>query len=49
MVKNKISGVPVISMKDAKLAGIITKSDVVRAFSQVVTHGKLLEKYKTFH
>lgn len=49
MAKNNISGVPVIAMKDAKLAGIITKSDIVRAFSQVVTHGKLLEKYKTFH
>ncbi|MBI5697243.1 MAG: CBS domain-containing protein [Thaumarchaeota archaeon] len=49
MAKNNVSGVPVIAMKNSKLAGIITKSDIVRAFSQVVTHGKLLEKYKTFH
>lgn len=49
MAKNNISGVPVIAMKNSKLAGIITKSDIVRAFSQVVTHGKLLENYKTFH
>jgi hypothetical protein len=26
----------------------VTKADVVRAFSQVITHAKLLEKYKTF-
>lgn len=48
MSKNDISGVPVIAMKNGGLVGIITKADVVRAFSQVVMHGKLIEKYKTF-
>lgn len=47
MAKNNIGGVPVIVMKDSKLAGIVTKSDVVRAFSQVITYGKLVQKYKT--
>lgn len=49
MSKNNISGVPVIVMKNNKLEGIVTKADVVRAFSQVITHAKLLEKYRTFH
>jgi CBS domain-containing protein len=48
MAKNNVSGVPVIVLKNNKLAGIVTKADVVRAFSQVITHAKLLEKYKTF-
>jgi CBS domain-containing protein len=48
MAKNNISGVPVIVLKNNKLDGIVTKADVVRAFSQVITHAKLLEKYKTF-
>jgi CBS domain-containing protein len=49
MAKNNISGVPVIVLKNNKLTGIVTKADIVRAFSQVVTHAKLLAKYKTFH
>lgn len=49
MSKNNISGIPVIVMKNNKLEGIVTKADVVRAFSQVITHAKLLEKYRTFH
>ncbi|MDG7049798.1 MAG: CBS domain-containing protein [Nitrososphaerota archaeon] len=49
MSKNNISGVPVIVMNDNKLEGIVTKADIVRAFSQVITHAKLLEKYRTFH
>jgi CBS domain-containing protein len=48
MSKNNVSGVPVIVMKNNRLDGIVTKADVIRAFSQVITHGKLLEKYKTF-
>lgn len=48
MAKNNISGVPAIVLKNNKLAGIVTKADVVRAFSQVVMHAKLLEKYKAF-
>ncbi len=49
MAKNNISGVPVIVLKDNKLDGIVTKTDIVRAFSQVITHAKLLEKYRMFH
>ncbi|HIH67970.1 MAG TPA: CBS domain-containing protein [Candidatus Nitrosotenuis sp.] len=49
MVNNNVSGIPVIVIKNNKISGIITKSDIVRAFSQVITHGKLLEKYRTFH
>lgn len=48
MAKNNVSGVPVIVLKNNKLDGIVTKADVVRAFSQVITRAKLLEKYKTF-
>ena len=48
MAKNNVSGVPVIVLKNNKLAGIVTKADIVRAFSQVVAHANLLEKYKTF-
>lgn len=46
--KNNVGGVPVIIEKNNHLAGIVTKSDIVRAFSQVITHSKLLEEYKTF-
>lgn len=49
MSKNNISGVPVIVMSNNKLEGIVTKADIVGAFSQVITHAKLLEKYRTFH
>lgn len=49
MAKNNVSGVPVIVQKNNRLVGIVTKADVVRAFSQVITHAKLLEKYRTFH
>lgn len=48
MSKNNISGVPVVVIRNNKLDGIVTKADVVKAFSQVVTHSKLLENYKTF-
>ena len=48
MSKNNISGVPVIVINDNRLEGIVTKADVVKAFSQVITHSKLLESYKTF-
>jgi predicted transcriptional regulator len=45
MVKNLVSGIPVID-KEKNLVGIITKSDVVRAFTQVESNAHLLEKYK---
>lgn len=48
MAKNNVSGVPVIVLRNNKLVGMVTKADVVRAFSQVITHAQLLEKYKTF-
>ncbi|MFM8658923.1 MAG: CBS domain-containing protein, partial [Candidatus Nitrosotenuis sp.] len=48
MSKNNISGVPVIVINNNRLDGIVTKADVVKAFSQVITHSKLLESYKTF-
>jgi len=45
MIKNLVSGIPVID-KEKNLVGIITKSDVVRAFTQVESNAHLLEKYK---
>ena len=48
MIKNLISGIPVID-KERNLVGIITKSDVVRAFTQVESNENLLEKYKQTH
>ena len=48
MIKNLVSGIPVID-KEKNLVGIITKSDVVRAFTQVESNANLLEKYKLTH
>jgi len=45
MSKNKVSGLPVIDKKK-KLVGVISKSDVVRAFSVVHPHEKLRAKYE---
>ena len=47
MINNIVSGLPVVDKKT--LVGIITKSDVVRAFSQVEFNDKLLEQYKLTH
>ncbi|MEW6043096.1 MAG: CBS domain-containing protein [Thermoproteota archaeon] len=44
MVKNKISGVPVVSHD--MLVGVVTKFDVVRAFCDVPVHKEVLEKYR---
>ena len=49
MIKNNIGGIPVIVLQKNKLAGIVTKFDVVRAFAEILPHRKLLEKYRTFH
>ena len=49
MVKNNVSGVPVIVMQKNKLVGIVTKFDIVRAFAEVLPHKKLLDKYRMFH
>ncbi|MDC8437824.1 MAG: CBS domain-containing protein [Candidatus Nitrosotenuis sp.] len=48
MIENKISGIPVTNVQDVKIMGVVSKFDVVRAYSNVVPHAKLLEKYKTF-
>ncbi len=48
MINNTVSGLPVID-KNRALKGIISKSDVVRAFSQVESNTELLEKYKLTH
>jgi len=48
MIKNKIDGVPVLD-KYKNLVGVITKDDIVSAFTQVVPHQKILEKYWQFH
>jgi predicted transcriptional regulator len=48
MINNIVSGLPVVE-KNRALVGIISKSDVVRAFSQVESDSQLLEKYKQTH
>lgn len=47
MIKNKIGGIPVVSNK--KLIGILTKDDIVKAFSVVGSHEYLRSKYKEFY
>lgn len=49
MVRNNVSGIPVIVMQKNKLVGIVTKFDVVRAFAEVLPHRRLLDKYRMFH
>jgi len=46
MIKNRVSGIPVVEQD--RIVGVVTKFDVVRAYSNVVPHGKILERYKTF-
>ncbi len=48
MIKNIVSGLPVVN-KSKNLAGVISKSDVVRAFTKVESNKTLLEKYKQTH
>jgi len=48
MIKNIVSGLAVVD-KSRNLVGLITKSDVARAFSQVESNTILLEKYKQTH
>lgn len=47
MVKNEISGIPVVN--DEKIVGVITKFDVVKAFSDVGINEKLKTKYKNVY
>lgn len=48
MIKNKISGIPVIDSKK-NLIGIVSKTDVVKAFSIVGPHEELRSKYKEMY
>ncbi len=48
MIKNNISGIPVIVLENKKLVGVVTKFDIVRAFSNVMVYSELLEKYRAF-
>jgi len=48
MINKIVSGLPVLD-KSRNLVGLISKSDVVRAFSQVESNTILLEKYKQTH
>ncbi len=48
MIKNKISGIPVID-SEKNLVGIIDKSDVVTAFNNVKSHKELSQKYGYLH
>ncbi len=48
MIKQKISGIPVLD-SNRKLIGIVSKTDIVRAFSDVVPHEHLKKKYKVMY
>jgi CBS domain-containing protein len=48
MIKNKISGIPVVDSNN-NLVGIISKTDVVRALSIIKPHEKLKLKYKELY
>lgn len=48
MIKNKISGLPVVDTK-TNLVGLLSKMDIVRAFSQVGPHEELRSKYKELY
>jgi len=48
MIDYKISGIPVLDSSE-KLVGIISKTDIVRAFSDVMPHEKLKLKYKEMY
>ena len=48
MIKNKISGIPVIDEKK-KLVGVVSKADVVKAFTVVGSHQELKTKYAEYY
>ncbi len=48
MIKNKISGIPVVD-SEKNLVGIIDKSDIVKAFNNVKTDKELSQKYGYLH
>lgn len=43
MINHNVSGIPVIASSSGELVGIISKSDIVTAFSQVLIHKKMRE------
>jgi len=48
MIKNKVGGVPVVNSSH-NLVGIVSKTDVVRAFSIVGPHEEIKSKYKELY
>ena len=48
MIKNKISGIPVLD-NTKNLVGVIDKSDIVKAFNNVKTDKELAQKYGYLH
>ena len=48
MIKNKVGGIPVVD-SNQNLIGIVSKTDVVRAFSIVGAHKELKLKYKELY
>lgn len=48
LIKKKISGMPVLDSKQ-NLVGLVSKSDVVKAFSDVVPHEQLKMMYKEMY
>ena len=48
MIKNKISGIPVLDSEN-KLVGVVSKTDIVKAFSDVVPHEQLKLKYEELY
>lgn len=48
MIKNKVSGIPVID-NSKNLVGVIDKSDIVKAFNNVKTDKELSQKYGYLH
>jgi len=48
MIKNKVGGIPVVNSSH-NLVGIVSKTDVVRAFSIVGSHEEIKSKYKELY
>jgi CBS domain-containing protein len=48
MIKYKISGIPVLD-SDQNLVGLVSKTDIVRAFSYVMPHEQLKLKYQEMY
>jgi CBS domain-containing protein len=48
MIKNNVGGIPVVD-SNKNLVGIVSKTDVVRAFSIVGSHKELMSKYQELY